>query len=382
MKANTVNIKQPKYILPMIAFPFLILFGYLAIDMFGNKKEEINTLEITEGINSNLPEPIINPKKDLDKFGAYQDEYKKEKDYSGVKKLSPEDEDKSNTNQTIYSDEEIAEIEMTHQKTADEAKKVRELQNKYFGKENNTENTNSSSRGEPKGKQIDEIETARQQIAYIDSIRKAAEQKSKENPIQKNQVQQIQKEPEDVLEARKTENPNAMHFNTIKSEKNDDFITAILDEVQNVTDGSRIRIRLLDDIFVGNELIKKGSYLYGLVSGFAAQRVLVNINSIPVNNKILKTNLTIYDSDGIKGLYVPASDFRELLQQAGAQLGQQQVSIEQDGNSFEQFAYGALQDIYRSTTQAISKKIKQNKARLKYATEIYLINEKEQKTKN
>jgi plasmid transfer protein len=43
----------------------------------------------------------------------------------------------------------------------------------------------------------------------------------------------------------------------------------------------------------------------------------------------------------------------------------------------EQFALGALQDAYRSTTQALSKNIKKNKAKLKYNTQVFLVNNKD-----
>jgi exosome complex RNA-binding protein Csl4 len=50
--------------------------------------------------------------------------------------------------------------------------------------------------------------------------------------------------------------------------------------------GSRIRFRLLEDIFVGNRKISKGSILYGQISGFSMQRVDLNIVSVFTKGEI------------------------------------------------------------------------------------------------
>ena len=47
------------------------------------------------------------------------------------------------------------------------------------------------------------------------------------------------------------------------------------------------------------------------MSGFGSQRVKGNIKSILINDNIIKVNLSIYDTDGLEGLYVPSSNFRE-----------------------------------------------------------------------
>ena len=82
--------------------------------------------------------------------------------------------------------------------------------------------------------------------------------------------------------------------------------------------GSRIRFRLLEDIFVGNRKIEKGSILYGQISGFSMQRVDLKIVSVFTKGEILPVNLSIYDIDGLKGLYVPESVFRDMIREMGS----------------------------------------------------------------
>ena len=62
----------------------------------------------------------------------------------------------------------------------------------------------------------------------------------------------------------------------------------------------------------------------------------------------------------------------------GAQIGSQTTQMNSQSEGVEQFALGALQDAYRSTTQALSKNIKKNKAKLKYNTQsFFLVNNKD-----
>lgn len=92
---------------------------------------------------------------------------------------------------------------------------------------------------------------------------------------------------------------------------------AVLDESINGYLGSRIRFRLLEDIYVGKHKVSKGALIYGQISGFTLQRVNLNVVSILNNGEILPINLSVYDTDGIQGMYVPQSEFREMMRQMG-----------------------------------------------------------------
>lgn len=367
-----IDFKQQKYMLAFITMPFVILIAYFISLQFNKKGEEElqlpTNLEVVEGLNSNLPDPDLSNREVKDKFGAYQDAYKKQKDYSAISTDIKEDKEiEPSMGASIYTEDEINDIQSQHERNAAEARRVKMMQRKFFNGNNIDD--------EPKGKESAEMKRLKEQLELIDSLKNfgnISENKKKETP-----KVQVQEEP--IIEAVKAENVNAQYFNSLKKDSKESFITAILDEAETVKDGSRIRIRLLDDILLGDNHLKKGTYLYGLVNGFKGQRVVININSILYENRIINTNITLYDNDGIKGLYVPQSDFREIMQAATAQLGQQQMTFDDGTNNLQEFAYGALQDIYRTTTQALTKKIKQNKAKLKYNTVVFLINEKDNK---
>lgn len=142
-----------------------------------------------------------------------------------------------------------------------------------------------------------------------------------------------------------------------------------------------MRLRLLDDIEIGETVVKKGSYLYATMSGFGSQRVKGSINSILVDDELIKVSLSLYDTDGLEGLYVPGSQFRETTKDVASGAMQSNMNIDQSGanNSFSQWGMQAVTNAYQKTSNAISKAINKNKVKLKYGTFVYLVNGKEKR---
>jgi conjugative transposon TraM protein len=371
MKQNKINFKQPKYIIPMLALPFLILIAFLIKDMEFGKKEEVLLTE-TEDINTDIPDANLDKRETNTKFGALQEAFKKTSDFSSIQTIEKETKDELGDAGSLYTTEEMREIDSLNQVTQLLEGRMKEQQLKYqspdFLKLQETAAEEEAREPPAKSRVDEEMELFKQQMAYLDSL---------QNPkpvkpvvvIPKNEVP----EPE-ATEVEKVESPSASYFNTVGGDIQDYPIAAILDETVTVKEGSRIKIRLLDDIIIGKHILHKGSYLYGNVTGFKAQRVIITVSSVLIKNQRLKINLTVYDNDGQEGFFIPASSFRELTKNIGGQIQSQSISFEQQAQGVEQFAYGALQDIYRSTTQAVSKTIRQNKATLKYSTHVYLIN--------
>src|SRR5690606_25487164 len=164
-------------------------------------------------------------------------------------------------------------------------------------------------------------------------------------------------------------------FNTIKVKKDKSFIKAIVDEeLKKGAMGERIAIRVLDDIEVGGNLIPKDSQIYAQVSGFQDQRIKIAITTIMVEDKILPVDLSVFDLDGLEGLYVPDSKFREFSKELGSSsTGGMNLRMQQDPSSFNQLYMSSLQRMFTSTSQAVSKALKQNRATIKYGTIIYLV---------
>ena len=172
------------------------------------------------------------------------------------------------------------------------------------------------------------------------------------------------------------------YFNTLaKDAREPKLIQAIIDEDIKAVDGSRIRLRLLDDVEIDECVVKRGTYLYATVSGFSSGRVKGNINSILVDDELVKVSLALYDTDGMEGLYVPNSQFRETSKDvaSSAMSGNMSMSTGTTGNSLAQWGMQAVNNAYQKTSNAISKAIKKNKVKLKYGTFVYLVNGQEKR---
>ena len=173
------------------------------------------------------------------------------------------------------------------------------------------------------------------------------------------------------------------YFNTISENRpTSNLILAIIDEEVKAVDGSRVRLRLLDDIETDGTTLPKGTYLYATMSGFGQQRVKGKVSSVLVGDEIIKINLSLYDvSDGLEGLYVPQSQFRETAKDIGSAAMQNNIQMSNGygDNSMLQWANQAMQNGIQRVTGAVSKAIKKNRVRLKYGTQVYLVNSSQQK---
>ena len=115
------------------------------------------------------------------------------------------------------------------------------------------------------------------------------------------------------------------------------------------------------------------------MSGFGSQRVKGSVKSLMVDDELIKVNLTIYDTDGLEGLYVPNSQFRETTKDVvgGALDNTMTIDNTMNGSNFAQWGMNAIQNAYQRTSSAISKAIKKNRVKLKYGTFVYLVNGRE-----
>ena len=201
----------------------------------------------------------------------------------------------------------------------------------------------------------------------------------KEGKVEIPEKKKTDDEPHEVVKKVKV---TSDYFNTLcDNDKEAGLIKAIIDENIKAVDGSRVRLRLLDDIVINETVIHKGSYIYATMSGFGSQRVKGTVKSIMVDDDIVKVNLSLYDTDGLEGLYVPSSSFRETAKDvaSGAFNSNMNMNTGSNGNSLTQWGMQAIQDAYQKTSNAISKNIKKNKVNLKYGTFVYIINSKEKR---
>lgn len=374
-----INFKQPKYILPLLLLPFLCLFFFVYHSSFARKK---NAAKQEAGINGTVGDvsPEVRKKQLEDKLDAYRNSYKDADGYSAVSAL-PEEKTSNPTYDNNYTDKQKRMLDSINQAMKKRYTPPVSRDKAMAEALNNSQRQNQrTSQSTPPPK--DPMATFREQMAYLDSINKANDPALKAERQKKDALAKAEAErkSEPTLSVHKAAGTLAA-FNTVVPDKPDDFIKVVIDENLIGYAGSRIRLRLLDDIMAGHYLIKKDTYLYALISGFSGQRVTLSVKSILFDGKILPVKLEVYDLDGLSGLYVPESAFRDFTKDLGTNTIEG-VTIDNSGSgsAASQFVMSTAGKMFESTSSAIAGLIRKNKAKIKYNSYLYLIDS--ENTKN
>lgn len=103
------------------------------------------------------------------------------------------------------------------------------------------------------------------------------------------------------------------------------LIPAQVEEDQKLYSGSILKIRLLQDMYVGDEKVRKGSFIYGEVS-IGDNRVNIDVSSIRFGQSILPVHLMVYDIDGLPGIHMPGGRNKASLKQT-SQTGLQGLDL-------------------------------------------------------
>ncbi|EHQ30899.1 conjugative transposon protein TraM [Mucilaginibacter paludis] len=378
-----IDFKQPRYILPLILLPFLCLFFYV----FHGKARDKGPVKQTAAIQSDVGGVSAHVKKSAlsDKLDAFRNTYKESDGLTAVTAVTT-DEIAATKLSGNYADRQRAQMDsidramkarfssgmiapVKRQDASVQDRQVTAALNALAAQRKARAQSTSSPPGNvPADK--DPMTVFKQQMAYVDSLQKANDPALKvERQQQQAKAKALAGQPA-ALEVRKAPG-NGTDFNTIKPEAHSELISAMIDEELTAYAGSRIRLRLLEDIWAGKNLIPKGTVLYGLVNGFTQQRVTFLISSVMSGGQILPVKLSVYDQDGMLGLYVPASAFRDFTKDLSGNTIQG-VNIE-SGSAGNQLLMSSMDKVFQSTSSAIASAIRKNKAKIKYGTYVYLV---------
>ena len=401
-----LNLKQPKYILPLIALPFVLMIGYFFNQFSDGMSKDKSQLAKSKDISTDFGN--ISERSDIKgKADAYADFFDKKTDGRTMIDGFGDEKDSLQSFDDNLSDRQKRYVDSLNY--AREKEKLNNLsrqsrQQSYYnaldGKQSrqredeqyersmkmlkmlNGDNVNPKKSGssDVKNNEVSDwkqqqMSLMREQMMLMDSIEKANNPELKEQAKALERMKKNDKEVDFFLNStlKVTKASKSADFNSIYKQKESSFIKAVIDENTKGFLGSRIRIRLLEDVYVGNAKITKGTPLYALISGFSLQRVNLHIVSVMHQNEILPINLNIYDIDGMEGLYVPSSAFREMTRT----MGQNIVQGQNLSSGSTDFFTNTISSIYQSTSKTIADIIRTNKAKIKYNSFVYLIDNKE-----
>lgn len=408
---SKINFKQPKYIFPLVVFIPLCALVYFVMQTFGGSDDAQQTVA-TDRINTELPQ--ANAEEAGDKMYEMLRRFGDEDAFTAIGAIGEEQKENEELEHG-YSEDELNKLDAAEAERLRQQREMEELERSLaesrrhinsFAYGDNPSSGNRSGNGSRTGtstategytsqddfaRDLEEIQrrSFERQKAIESGLgigrfdRDEQAEKLRKDSIAK--VRQAEKERNRPKLVIKSGDTNAEKFHTVTSP--DDvaeakLIRAMIDQTTKAKEGTRLRFKLLDDITVSNTKLKKGTYLYGTVTGFGQQRVKATITSILVGDKFINVKLSVFDNDGMEGFYVPESSFREFVKDASSSAVQQNISFESEdgygsGISGEALALQALQNVYNSASSAISSNIRKNKAKIKYNTIVYLINSEE-----
>lgn len=406
-----INFKQPKYIFPLVVFIPLCALVYFVMQTFGGSEDAQQTVA-TDRINTELPN--AQAEEAGDKMYEMSRRFGDEDAFTAVGAIG-EEQKKAEELEHGYSEDELNKLDAAEAERLRQQREMEELERSLaesrrhinsFAYGDNASSGNRSGNGSRTGtstttegytsqddfaRDLEEIQRRsyeRQKaiesglgIGRFDRDEQADKQR-RDSIVKVHQAEKERNRPKLVIKSGDT---NAEKFHTVTSP--DDIaeaklIRAMIDQTTKAKEGTRLRFKLLDDITVSNTKLKKGTYLYGTVTGFGQQRVKATITSILVGDKFINVKLSVFDNDGMEGFYVPESSFREFVKDASSSAVQQNINFQSEdgygsGISGEALALQALQNVYNSASSAISSNIRKNKAKIKYNTIVYLINSEE-----
>jgi conjugative transposon TraM protein len=395
MDIKKINFKEKRYVLPLLALPFIFLFVYIGAQFVKEEKPEEKPKELSLSLGETQDSIMTKNdaydaffKKDdnrtmLDGLGKESDSllnYEDQLSFAQKRRMDSLKAITSRQNQYQAKGNLSSYYDLKQVKEGQDYKRsseiIKMLNDKSYGKpESNFQAENSKQKEQTL--QHDPVKYLKQQMLVMDSLEKARDPEYQNKLTAENKLKANKEKMEAFLNTTFNVSKSGINtaFNAVYKERDNSFIRAVIDEDNKGFLGSRIRFRLLEDIFVGSRKISKGSILYGQISGFTMQRVDLKIISVFAKGEIFPINLSIYDVDGMKGLYVPQSVFRDMIREMGSN-SVQGTQMDMGGEGFFTTIGSKL---FTSTSKSIANLIKTNKAKLKYNSYVFLIDEKQLK---
>lgn len=154
-------------------------------------------------------------------------------------------------------------------------------------------------------------------------------------------------------------------------EERTNAIAAVVHEEQTLVSGATVKFRLLEDVFIGGVPVAKDQFVFGTAT-LSGERLLVSIQSIRSESNILPVALSVYDMDGLSGIYIPGAITQGVAKRSASQSAQQLGAINSlDPSLGAQMATAGIQ----AAQSLISKAAKLVKVTVKTGYSVLLIDD-------
>lgn len=149
-------------------------------------------------------------------------------------------------------------------------------------------------------------------------------------------------------------------------------ISACVHNNQTVMEGQTVRFRLLEPMLVSGREIPRNALVVGTAK-VQGERLAVAISSLEYRGNIIPVELSVYDTDGQAGIFIPGSMERSAAKEIAANMGTSvgsSVNISTDAGA--QLAADLGKGLIQGTSQYFSKKMRTVKVHLKAGYRVLL----------
>lgn len=142
---------------------------------------------------------------------------------------------------------------------------------------------------------------------------------------------------------------------------------------QTVISGQSVRLRLLEAMRVGRHVLPRNTLLTG-EGRIQGERLGIEILQVEYDGAVIPVELTVLDSDGQDGIFIPGSTEENAVREVAANMGQNlgttiSITNQSAGDQLlSELGRGAIQGL----SQYISKKMREEKVHLKSGYELML----------
>lgn len=154
-----------------------------------------------------------------------------------------------------------------------------------------------------------------------------------------------------------------------KKKASNSLIQAEIYETTTVLNGNRIKMRLLDDVWIDGKKAKKNTFFYGICK-INKERLNIQLSLFPLEEHFLPVDIQIHDLDGLPGLYIPDNVARRVSKEIGSRTNTSAL-----WSSPTNPLTGIGINTADRTAQALIKRVRLKKITIKKNTLVYLINQ-------
>lgn len=149
-------------------------------------------------------------------------------------------------------------------------------------------------------------------------------------------------------------------------------IQAVIHESQTLVNGSTVKMRIVNDVYINGVLIPKDNFVFG-TADLDGERLGIKINSIRYRNSLFTVQLSVHDMDGMDGIYIPGAISRDVVKQSAERAAQQIGLSSLDPSIGAQAASAGIE----AAKTLFSRKVKLVKVIVKAGYQVLLKDEKQ-----